>query len=205
MTGLPRAFEGMSFDQLRCDGRDSLSAAVRVCIAYAEAPSGWLTLYGPPGVGKTHLGVAILRAQPEPEWEPGSRRPTSWLYADWSQTLQDIKATWDRPAQAGNSMYSSHSPAPSEADWWQELYETPLLFMDDIGAESGSDWAQSCLFRLVNARYMSRLPTVWATNLDISEMDGRVGSRLRDWQLGQTLLINEADYRIHGRPVARVL
>ena len=184
---LPKAYRDMDFDQLACSGRDSLREAVRVCITYAETPSGWLTLYGPPGVGKTHLGVAILRAQPEPEYDPHyGRRPTTWMYADWSETLQMIKATFD-------------DKSTREYDLWREMYEVPLLFMDDIGAERDTPWAQSCLFKLVNARYMNHLPTVWATNMDISEMDGRIGSRLRDWQMGVTLLIDEKDYRIHGR------
>ena len=40
--------------------KKSLAQAYEVAKNYAKNPEGWLTFYGPTGVGKTHLSIAIF-------------------------------------------------------------------------------------------------------------------------------------------------
>ena len=42
--------------------RDTMAAALSACRAYVERPVGWIFLYGPTGVGKSHLAAATARA-----------------------------------------------------------------------------------------------------------------------------------------------
>ena len=59
-----------------------------------------------------------------------------------------------------------------------ELYEATvdMTLFDDFGAEQHTRRGRaSNLNRLVDHRYMHALPTVWATNLNVAEEDGRIG------------------------------
>ena len=42
--------------------RGTMAAALDTCRAYVDQPRGWLYLYGPTGVGKSHLAAATSRA-----------------------------------------------------------------------------------------------------------------------------------------------
>ena len=42
--------------------RGTMAAALDTCRAYVDQPRGWLYLYGPTGVGKSHLAAATARA-----------------------------------------------------------------------------------------------------------------------------------------------
>ena len=59
-----------------------------------------------------------------------------------------------------------------------DLKSVPLLVLDDLGAEKGTDWARERVFELVDARYNSLMPTIVTTNHDIGAFDERLASRL---------------------------
>lgn len=65
---------------------------------------------------------------------------------------------------------------------YNELFEqvrnAPLLILDDLGTYSATAWAQEKFFQLVNARFNSRLPTVFVTLQPPSELDERLATRL---------------------------
>ena len=55
---------------------------------------------------------------------------------------------------------------------------TPLLILDDIGAEKASEWTQEQLYRIVNFRYEHMLPTVITTNCDGAQLEMALGRRI---------------------------
>ena len=176
---MPRRFQRMTFDSFVCggpaaNGRNGLMRALQTCSDYAANPygQGWLTLFGNPGVGKTHLAVGVLQAA-----------PMVGRYIGWTEALQHMR---DLMKTSDYGMF------------WQELLDSPLLLVDDIGAQYGTEWADEQLFRLVDYRYSRELPTIWTTNWLVDELGGRVGSRLRDWQAGQVVRVDAPDYRIYG-------
>jgi DNA replication protein DnaC len=65
------------------------------------------------------------------------------------------------------------------------LKNAPVLALDDLGVQSSTPWAQEKLFQLINHRYNSRMPTLFTTNLALSEFDARIESRLADAELAQ--------------------
>ena len=78
---------------------------------------------------------------------------------------------------------------------FEQLRDTPLLILDDLGAQSSTPWAQEKLFQLLNHRYVARLPTVITTNQNIDEMEPRLRSRLQDPNLVAVFAMIAPDFR----------
>ena len=144
-------------------------------LAYAQQPTGWLSLLGPYGVGKTHLAAAIAndvlgRAQPV-------------LFVVAPDLLDHLRSAF----------------APDSSVSFDERFEqvrsTPLLILDDLGTESATLWAREKLYQLLNHRYNLRLPTVITSNLKPDQLDPRIYSLMCDPGCGQIFVIAAADYR----------
>jgi len=60
------------------------------------------------------------------------------------------------------------------------IYEAGLLVVDDIGAQMSKEWVETTLYRLVNHRYVGRLPTIYTSNIPINslKMDERITDRI---------------------------
>lgn len=58
----------------------------------------------------------------------------------------------------------------------EELIETPLLVIDEIGI-GGNEYTQTKLYELVNGRYEKLNPTVYTTNLKKQELLESIGER----------------------------
>lgn len=54
---------------------------------------------------------------------------------------------------------------------------TPVLVLDDLGAEKPSDWTNEQMYSLINYRYKTLLPTIVTTNLGAQELEAIYGER----------------------------
>lgn len=120
-----------------------------------------LLLHGPPGAGKTHLAVSMLR---ELVW---SDRPASALFLNVPDWLDSLRASYSGPG--------AEPPAnPAGYD---------VVLLDDLGAEDLTAWGRERIYSLVNQREQARLLTLVTSNCDGRELPERVGgptaSRLR--------------------------
>jgi DNA replication protein DnaC len=133
--------------------------------AYAEAPEGWFVLLGPAGTGKTSLAAAIANERVE-QGEPA-------LFIVVPDFLDHLRATY----------------APLSDVTYDELFESvrnaSFLILDDLGAQSGTPWADEKLFQVLNHRYNASLPTVITSSMRLTEMDDRFRSRLTNPALSQ--------------------
>ncbi len=163
----PRAVEQASL-------QDSLLTAVR----YANNPSGWLTIFGNTGVGKTHLAVAIANTQMD--------MGNSVFFAFVPELLDYFRYTFD--PQSRVTMESI----------LEEVKSAPLLILDDLGQEHNSPWAEEKLYQIFVHRHNNRLPTVITSMLDFSDptRTAPIESRIRDSSLGKIIRIDAPDYRI---------
>ncbi len=105
-----------------------------------------LVLYGPHGVGKTHLAVGMLK---EIVRVKGARG----YFFETRELLRLVRDTYNR------------SVAETEMDVLEPVLHADLLVLDDLGAERTSDWVQETLGLVVNTRYNERRPTVFTSNL----------------------------------------
>ncbi len=175
----------MTFAAFRPDGialpaerQRTLHAAFDAALAFAHHPHGWLLLSGGFGVGKTHLAAAIANEATQQGGEA--------VFVLVPDLLDHLRASF----------------SPNSAESYDELFErlrnTPLLVLDDLGAESSTAWAQEKLFQLLNHRYLRRLPTVITTNRPIEAIEPRLRSRLMDMDLVVHMRILATDYRGGG-------
>lgn len=123
------------------------------------APS--LLMQGGTGTGKTHNGFLAFRAAIVGAYQRNIR-PTYRAV-----TYPDFVAE-TRPAYG-----DTHIEALAK------YTDCQLLFMDDLGAEDKtSDWTNTTMFRLVNARWENARPTIWTTNRNAAELTAMFGDRV---------------------------
>ena len=145
--------------------QEHFSRAVEAGRRFAEKPEGWVVLTGPSGCGKTHLASAIAGRCIE------SGIPALFMVVP--DLLDHLRSAYQPASEVG----------------YDELFDlvrtAPVLVLDDLGVQSSTPWAQEKLFQLINHRYNSQLPTVITTNLDPTEFEPRIQSRLTDGTLSQ--------------------
>lgn len=130
----------------------------------------FLTFLGQPGVGKTHLSLAL-------GWEWLERGKTV-LYYHVAGLLNDLR---DGYRQSGASDYA-HILAYAQ--------NCSLLILDDLGTEKETEWATEQLDFIIDYRYENRKPLIVTTNLTLDDLLPRIADRLKEGTI--TLLKGES-------------
>ncbi|MBK9519079.1 MAG: ATP-binding protein [Anaeromyxobacter sp.] len=170
-VGIPAAVARASFEGFKIWSPDH-AAAKAVAEDFArkfrsDAPSKGFLFYGRPGGGKTHLLSATLR------WL-ALEKGVACRYVEFMLLLSDIKAGFD----SGRNQMEILKP----------LISVPVLAIDELGKERGTDWERSMLDELISRRFNGGLATLFATNYFLdprapSEEPGRlVQTRSKDFQ-----------------------
>ncbi len=128
---------------------DSQRHAWKKAQAFVEAfpvvEKGML-LYGPHGVGKTHLAVGILK-------EVIRTKGARGYFFETRELLRLVRDTYNQ------------SVAETESAVLRPVLEADVLVLDDVGAERPSEWVQETLGMVVNTRYNARRATIMTSNL----------------------------------------
>lgn len=111
-------------------------------------------IYGPSGTGKTILASWILFRLITREQYPIRRA----MFTNVSEWLDKM-----RPNRESDN-----------ADWLERAKEAQCLVLDDIGSETLSNWVFERLYTVVNYRRDSMLPTIYVSNLSLSDMENRL-------------------------------
>ena len=179
----PEMLRRMTFESFDVKGnnpnageRASLEGAYQLAKNYAADPDGWLTLFGETGVGKTHLAVAIAVER--------IKQGHQVLFAFVPELLDYLRYTFTPESRVS---YDS---------LFDDVKNTPLLILDDLGQEHGSPWALEKLYQLIVHRHNARLPTVITSMLDFTKEPGPIASRIGDVSVGELIRIETPDFRI---------
>ncbi|MCO5194023.1 MAG: ATP-binding protein [Anaerolineae bacterium] len=156
----------------------NLTDAYKRAKTFAQKPEGWLIFKGSYGCGKTHLAAAIANYQLE--------HGRQVLFVNTPDLLDHLRAT-----------YNPSSPVTYD-EQFERVRNAPLLILDDLGAQSATEWAQEKLYQIFNYRYNARLPTVITTNIPLESIEIRIRSRMTDLSFVQIVTILAPDFRRGG-------
>ncbi|MGA1839465.1 MAG: ATP-binding protein [bacterium] len=139
---------------------------------------------GQPGVGKTHLAVAIIV-------ELITKKGIPCVFYDFRDLLAEIRST-----------YTTNSSL-SESSVLRPVLEKEILVLDELGAQKVTEWMRDMLTYIINQRYSEKRTTIitsnWMDEADDEEdtLAGRIGYRLRSrlYEMCQVREIVGEDYR----------
>ena len=169
---------GQSFDAFRLDyysqtpypgrgaaPRSNMELVYDVCLSYATKFGRFaiknLFLTGAPGLGKTFLSACIARTVSESGF--------SVVY----DTVGNVFAQFEA------RRFLRDSPDGLEArDGTRRCLGCDLLILDDLGSELTTQFTQSALYELVNARLVADKRTVISSNLSMEEVARRYAPQI---------------------------
>jgi DNA replication protein DnaC len=186
-ANIPKRYQHCTFASFTAYN-ESLERAVlqaeRIAAGFPAVGRG-LVLEGQPGVGKTHLAVALLK---QIVLTSGARA----LFYDTRDLLRVIRSTYDPAIRT------------TEIEVLQPVMTADLLVLDDLGAEKTSEWVDETMNLIVNTRYNERRLTVFTSNLpdipddtDPNSLLFRIGARMRSrlHEMCEFAQMDAADYR----------
>lgn len=161
-------FESFNLNYYSKDGenpRKRMTSILKLCKEYVNSfnpdTSENLLFMGAPGLGKTHLTLAIVSGVVEKGYMP--------FYG---------------PAENLFTLVSSERFSGENKGSYQAMLESDLLVIDDLGTELLTEFSKSVFYNIVNSRLLSKKPTIINTNLTMKEIASRYGERIASRLIG---------------------
>lgn len=151
---------GKDFDwkKYKADITSSKDMINQYIVHYAKFKENGMGLYihsGTKGSGKTMLACCMIG-------EITKRHAGSVKFVNILDFLEMTKKSYDGDHEVN------------------ALYQASLLILDDIGVQMSKEWVDTVLYRLINERYVNRLPTIYTSNIPVEhlKMDDRIIDRI---------------------------
>lgn len=175
-------FELRKYENMTATEVKNLEKVFKAAKKFSQKPKGWMVFTGGFGSGKTHLAAAIANYQAELGQSP--------LFVMVPDLLDHLRATF------------SPNSSTSYDRRFDEIRTSPLLVLDDLGAQSTTPWVREKLYQLFTHRYYAELPTVITFADSSDEIDEHILSRMLDRRLCKTYEITAPVYtgkKVRGR------
>lgn len=158
--GVPEPERGARLENYEPNGYNA--DAIRHAGLFVSGIHQGIFLHGPVGTGKTRLACSILNDV-------------------WATKTARVR--FIRVPELLVRLQPSHSTESESDGLIAELADVPVLALDDVGANSGTDFSRRMLQVLIDARSDRANRTIWTSNLDTEELaeflgDVRVSSRI---------------------------
>ena len=150
---IPKRFENAKWDDV--------APEIKSLVENIRQTRRGIYLYGPSGVGKTHVTYAIKNYLEERE----QIKIPVWV-ENTTNLLQSIKVDFDR--------------APQDREWMADrmINYSGIVVIDDLGAEKVTDWVKETLYMIINNRYEEMRPVIVTSNLTLDELSTQLGDRI---------------------------
>ncbi len=120
-----------------------------------------LLFLGEPGLGKTHLTLAIVSSVIEKGYLP--------VYSP----AETIFGAVEKEKFQGENIGA-----------YEQMQNCDLLVIDDLGTEMVTSFTKSVLYNLINTRILSKKPTIINTNLTLKEIEELYSPRITSRLIG---------------------
>ena len=162
---IPERFKDCTLENYKAENqgqKKALEASKKYLNNFTEMnKTGSAMFYcGSYGTGKTHLAISILLELIKSE-------KTYGIYTTTMRMLRDIRKS-----------YNDHDL--SEQDLIDKYIDTPLLILDEVGVQMGTDAEKLLIYEVVNGRYENFKPTILISNLSFTDMTKYLGARSID-------------------------
>ncbi len=146
-------YPDVSTEASKRSARESMRRIFEYCKKYAEdfskrSPS--LLMMGNPGLGKTHLSLAIANEV--------IKKGYGVIYV----------STQNMVTQMEKEKFQSYK---SDGGSERHFIDCDLLIVDDLGTEYATAFSNASIYNVVNSRIMMGKPTIISTNLTIKELE----------------------------------
>lgn len=138
----------------------ALASATEYVDAVANGSASCLIMCGKVGTGKTHLAAAMVNRLVE--------RRIKCRIVKLADLVRDIKSTWAKGSEN------------SEGEVIAFYSALPVLFIDEVGVQFGSDTEKMLISEIIDNRYQELRPTVLISNLDAQGVKQCIGDRSFD-------------------------
>lgn len=178
---IPHRYQDKSlenFNPHRPSLKNCLQRAEEYVKDYSLESTRGLYIYGPTGVGKTHLAIGILNAL--------ISRGYDGVFYNVIDLLDNIRATFDPNAK--------HD---TKTRLLKDL-ERQIFVLDDFGMQKASSWVSDRLYSLINRRYQDYKTIIITSNISLNNLllrvDKALSSRIID--MCEEIEMVADDYRL---------
>lgn len=155
---LPPMNESMNFTNFKVSYENKKAFETAKRVALNPDKMCWVTFMGKNDRGKTHLAISICKA-----WI-AKGIPAKYVFVPL--LLDELREGFNKDSSERYELR------------FKRFCTVPLLLLDDVGAESSTNWVNEKLETIVDYRLMNKLSLIVTTNKSIDELSARLGSRL---------------------------
>ncbi|NPA53533.1 MAG: ATP-binding protein [Aquificae bacterium] len=143
---IPKRYEDVSLENfliLSKEHKKALSIVKSYIELKAFQKGNGLMFVGPPGTGKTHLAVSIIK-------EIYTKYGIKGYFINTISMLFEVKKLYEE--------------RKSENSLLKEILEVPILVLDDLGNERLSEWSKDIIHYIISNRYNDMKPIIITSN-----------------------------------------
>ena len=183
--GIYKRYEKSTFENIEKVIPAQHRNAFNECREYAEnfaehkKKGVGMILKGPVGTGKTSLAVAILQKV--------IRSHGGGLFIPMASLMDNLLTMSKRDAEEA-------------VRFENRVRSTPLLILDDLGAEYENNWVRTKVDAIITERCNRLLPVIVTTNLKAEELLSTYQERVYDRLKGCSLIVNFAGESMRKAP-----